>query len=74
MLKIRIRDTALEKTLVDFAEGRISLQRAMYVLDVDYSDLWDMMAERDLPLPELSDEEARAEGKKIAEFLAAMEA
>ena len=72
MLKVKADGTAIEKTLIEFSEGRITRQRAMYVLDVDYSGLSDLMFAHDLLLPELSDEEARVGGKQMAEFLDAM--
>lgn len=71
MLNARPSQPTVEKTLLDFSEGRISRRRAMFVLDVDYSELWDLMAAHDLRLPELSDDEAAVEGRRMADFLAA---
>ncbi|MGF9566515.1 hypothetical protein [Neorhizobium sp. JUb45] len=71
MLNPRPSQPTIEKTLLDFSEGRISRQRAMFVLDVDYSELWDLMVAHDLWLPELSDLEAASEGHRMADFLAA---
>lgn len=71
MLNPRPSQPTIEKTLLDFSEGRISRQRAMFVLDVDYSELWDLMVAHDLSLPELSDLEAASEGHRMADFLAA---
>ncbi|MGI2035257.1 hypothetical protein ACRQ1B_23005 [Rhizobium panacihumi] len=40
------------------------------MLDVDYSELRDMMAAHEIALPELSDAEAASEGRKMVAFLA----
>jgi hypothetical protein len=72
MLKAKAEDATIEKVLSAFSEGRISRQRALHLLDVDYSKLLDMMAEHALSIPELSDEEAAAEARKMASFLDAM--
>ena len=71
MLNTKPSHPTAEKTLLDFSEGRISRQRAMVLLDVNYSQLWDLMALHGLSLPELTDAEAAAEGRKMADFLAA---
>lgn len=71
MLNAKSSQPTAEKTLLDFSRGRISRQRAMFVLDVDYSGLWDLMAAHDLPLPELSDTEAAVEGRRMTDFLVA---
>ncbi|MCM2473167.1 hypothetical protein HGO38_06710 [Rhizobium sp. CG5] len=72
MLNPKEDGPTVEETLIDFSEGRISRQRAMQLLDVDYSDLWDLLAQRRLSIPEISDEEAEAAGRKMSDFLGAM--
>ncbi len=69
MLNAKTPQPTVEKTLLDFSEGRISRQRAMFLLDVDYSELRDLMAAHEIALPELSDTEAAAEGRKMNDFL-----
>lgn len=69
MLNAKTPQPTVEKTLLDFSEGRISRQRAMFLLDVDYSELRDLMAAHEIALPELSDAEAAAEGRKMNDFL-----
>jgi hypothetical protein len=40
-----------DKVFTDFAEGRISRQKAMYRLDIEYGQLLDGLAERKLHIP-----------------------
>ena len=49
----------------------MSRNGAMLALDVDYSELHDLMAVNGFSLPELSDADAASEGRKMADFLAA---
>ena len=72
MLNPKVDGPTVKQTLIEFSKGRISRQRAMHLLDVDYSDLWDLLAAHHLPIPEISDEEAEAEGRKMSDFLGAM--
>lgn len=71
MLNTKPSHPIAEKTLLDFSEGRISRQRAMVLLNVDYSALLDLMAAHGLSQPELTDAEAAAEGRRMADFLTA---
>jgi hypothetical protein len=74
MLNDRIKAAVDEKkqVLSDFSSGQVSRQRAMRVLDVDYSDLLGLLAKDKLPLPELSDDQARADGHEMNLFLQRM--
>ena len=58
-----------DRILTDFSRGLISRQKAMHKLGADYSELLDMLAERRLPIPKLSDEEVRREAEKMVAFL-----
>jgi hypothetical protein len=57
------------RILSDFSRGRISRQKAMHGLDMDYSGLLDRLAEAKLPLPELSDDDARRRAEAMIAFL-----
>ncbi len=72
MLNVRSDASAAEHALLEFSIGQISRQRAMYLLGVDYSELLDLLAARGLSRPELTDEEAAVEGRKMVKFLDAM--
>jgi hypothetical protein len=61
-----------KQTLVDFSEGVITRQRAMYVLQVDYSELLDLMAAEKIRIPEVSDKEAELGGHEMNLFLQQM--
>jgi hypothetical protein len=74
MLNDRIKAAVDEKkqALADFSAGKASRQRAMRVLDVDYSELLDLMAKNRLPIPELSDAQATDAGHEMNLFLQGM--
>lgn len=69
MLKARTVLPDGEQAMVDFSEGRVSRHKAMRKLDVDYSELLDMLRQRNLPVPELSDDEAASGARKTVAFL-----
>ena len=74
MLNDRIKAAVDEKkqTLVDFSQGVITRQRAMHVLQADYSELLDLMAAERLRIPEVTDEEAELGGHEMNLFLQRM--
>jgi hypothetical protein len=52
------RDRAADDVLARFARGEISRKKAMAELDVDYGELIEMMADRNLALPRVTEAEA----------------
>jgi hypothetical protein len=71
VLNNRIRSAVddREKVFSDFAEGRISRQKAMHKLDLQYGQLLDGLAERKLHIPRPGDAEIEKGAEDMLVFL-----